>query len=75
MHFRLYSHVTNLRSLTCRKGIENVKTPSFVKVCEDNPEIVSCSIVIECIDEQNADHVLQMISEKVEEQLTKNGDT
>ena len=46
-----------------------------MKVCEENPEIVSCSIVIECIDKQNADHALQMFSENVEEQLTKNGDT
>ena len=71
-----YTHMlTNLRSLICRKGIENVKTSAFVKVCEEHPEIVSCSIVIECIDKQNADHALQMISKKVEEQLTKNGNT
>ena len=46
-----------------------------MKVCEEHPEIVSYSIVIECIDKQNADHALQMFSEKVEEQLTKNGHT
>ena len=46
-----------------------------MKVCEEHPEIVSCGIVIECIDKQNANHALQMFSEKVEEQLTKNGDT
>ena len=67
--------LTNLRSLVCRKGFENVKTLAFVKVCEEHPEIVSHSIVIECIDKQNADHALQMFSEKVEEQLNKNGDT
>ena len=67
--------LTNLRSLVCRKGFENVKTSAFVKVCEEHPEIVSHSIVIECIDKQNADHALQMFSEKVEEQLTKNGHT
>ena len=37
-----------------------------MKLCEEHPEIVSCSIVIECIDKQNADPALQ---------LNKNGDT
>ena len=46
-----------------------------MKVCEEHPEIVSCSIVIEYIDKQNAYHALQMFSEKFEEQLNKNGDT
>ena len=71
-----YTHMlTNLRSLVCRKGFENVKTSAFVKICEEHPEIVSHSIVIECFDKQNADQALQMFSEKVEEQLNKNGDT
>ena len=69
-----YTHMlTNLRSLICRKGFENVKTSAFVKVCEEHPEIVSHSIIIECIDQQNADHALQMFSEKVGEDNQKWG--
>ena len=57
-----YTHMlTNLRSLVCIKGFENVKTSAFVKVCEEHPEIVSCSIVLECIDKQNADHALHIL--------------
>ena len=54
-----YTHMlTNLRSLICRKGIENVKISAFVKVCEEHSEIVSHSIIIECIEKKNADHAL-----------------
>ena len=57
-----YTHMlSNLRSLVCIKGFENVKTSAFVKVCEEHPEIVSRSIVLECIDKQNADHALQIL--------------
>ena len=35
-----YTHMlTNLRSLVCRKGFDNVKTCAFVKVCEEHSEI------------------------------------
>ena len=68
-----YTHqLTNLRSIVCRKGIENVCRSEFVRICNEFPSILSKAIVEGECDKQCASMAIQLFSEDVERKLTEN---
>ena len=68
-----YTHqLTNLRSIVCRKGIENVRRNEFVRICNEFPSILSKAIVEGECDKQCASMAIQLFSEDVERKLTEN---
>ena len=68
-----YTHqLTNLRSVVCRKGIENVCRNEFVRICNEFPSILSKAIVEGECDKQCASMAIQLFSEDVERKLTEN---
>ena len=68
-----YTHqLTNLQSIVCRKGIENVCRNEFVRICNEFPSILSKAIVEGECDKQCASMAIQLFSEDVERKLTEN---
>ena len=70
-----YTHMlTNIRSLICRKGFDTVKTEPFNRISMEHPEIISRGLVMGSLDKQSAEYALTFFSQKVQDQLEKNGD-
>ena len=68
-----YTHqLTNLQSIVCREGIENVCRNEFVRICNEFPSILSKAIVEGECDKQCASMAIQLFSEDVERKLTEN---
>ena len=68
-----YTHqLTNLRSIVCRKGIENVRRSEFARICNEFPSILSKAIVEGECDKQCASMAIKLFSEDVERKLTEN---
>ena len=68
-----YTHqLTNIRSLVCRKGLENVNDYEFKRICDEYPGILSKGIVYGTLDKQCASFAVQLFSQSVEEKLIEN---
>lgn len=68
-----YTHqLTNIRSIICRKGIDNVKSSEFHRICNEHPHVLSKGIVVGELDKQCASMAIQLFSQEVEDKLTEN---
>ena len=63
-----YSHIlTNICSHICSKGYDYCPKEHFVELCEEQPDILSKSIVVDHTDAQNVFTALRFFSAEVED--------
>ena len=68
-----YTHqLTNLPTVICKRGIQNVKDMEFKRICDNYPEILSKGIVYGSLDKQCASFMIQLFSPDVEQKLVQN---
>ena len=67
-----YTHIlNNLRFHICNKGLTDVKTEAFIKISDENNDILPRAIVEDKLDRQNASISMRFFSEDVESCLRK----
>ena len=68
-----YTHVlNNLRFHICNKGFGKIRTEAFLKISEDDNDVLPRAIVEDKLDRQNASISQRFFSEEVENALLKN---
>ena len=68
-----YTHIlNNLRFHICNRGFDDIQTEAFLKISEENNDILPRAIVEDKLDRQNASISKRFFSEEVENALTKN---
>ena len=68
-----YTHVlNNLRFHICNKGFGTIKTEAFIRISEDDNDVLPRAIVEDKLDRQNASISQRFFSEDVEKALVRN---
>ena len=68
-----YTHqLTNLRSVLCKNGLQNVSDTEFKRICDKFSNVLSKGIVYGSLDKQCASFAAKLFSEAVEEKLIEN---
>ena len=67
------SHLlVNNRTAILSKGMSQVKSAEFAKVCDTHPDVINRALVVDIIDKQNVAYAQKVFSKEVEQALTEN---